>query len=152
MQFISLYERIIKLVDRISKEKRSWIMSRIRSNNTSPEVIVRSFLHASGLRFRIHRKDLPGNPDIVLSRIRTVIFIHGCFWHQCTLCRAGKIPKTNLSYWLPKLQRNTERDQKNIIALQSEGWNVIIIWACQINQIFLHHLVRKLSRIGNQKK
>ncbi|HAB98823.1 MAG TPA: very short patch repair endonuclease, partial [Parachlamydiales bacterium] len=113
-----------------SKNKRSWIMSRIRSGNTSPEKQVRSFLHRHGFRFRLHKKNMPGKPDIVLPRLKTAIFVHGCFWHQCPACRGGRLPKSNLSYWEGKLKRNQERDRENSEKLQKLGWKVITIWAC----------------------
>jgi DNA mismatch endonuclease (patch repair protein) len=118
------------MTDTFSPTKRSWMMSRIRSGNTSPEKKVRSFLHANGFRFRLHRKDLPGKPDIILSSLKIVIFVHGCFWHQCPKCKGGRLPKSNLGYWEAKLKRNQERDKENAAKLQQLGWRVIIIWAC----------------------
>ncbi|MEC7641315.1 MAG: DNA mismatch endonuclease Vsr, partial [Nitrospinota bacterium] len=100
------------MVDTISKEKRSWNMSRIRSRDTSPELIVRSLLHRLGYRFRIHRKDLPGKPDIVLAKYKTVIFVHGCFWHQHKDCKYAYLPKTRVNFWKEKLQGNSERDKR----------------------------------------
>ena len=108
-------------------------MSRIRSGNTSPEKIVRSILHANGFRFRLHRKDLPGKPDIVLPKFQIVVFVNGCFWHQCPNCKSGRLPKSNLPYW-PKLKRNQERDKKNVLELKKLGWRVITIWECQIDE------------------
>lgn len=139
------YKRLIKLADTFSPAKRSWVMSRIRSGNTLPEKIVRSILHANGFRFRLHRKDLPGKPDIVLSRFRTVIFVHGCFWHQCPFCKSGRLPKSNLIYWKAKLQKNQERDKKNILELKKIGWSVITIWECQVDEKSIQRLLlRKL--------
>lgn len=120
-------------------------MSKIRSGNTSPEKLVRSFLHAKGFRFRLHRKDLPGKPDIVLPRFKTVIFVHGCFWHQCPHCKGGRLPKSNLSYWEPKLEKNQNRDKKNTLELKKLGWKVITIWACQLDEKSIQRLLlRKL--------
>jgi DNA mismatch endonuclease (patch repair protein) len=124
------YEYI--MTDNFTKKKRSWVMSRIRSGDTSPERFVRSFLHLRGFRFRLHRKDLPGKPDIILPRYKTVIFVHGCFWHQCPACRGGRLPKSNLDYWGAKLKRNQERDKENTAKLELSGWRVITIWACDI--------------------
>jgi DNA mismatch endonuclease (patch repair protein) len=121
------------MVDLLSPEKRSWNMSRIRSKNTKPEMIVRSVLHRMGYRFRLHRKDLPGNPDIVLPKYKIVIFVHGCFWHQHVGCIHGGIPKSRQEYWGPKLNKNIERDKLNQKKLKEIGWKFLIIWECQIN-------------------
>lgn len=109
-------------------------MSRIRSKNTKPELVIRSLLHVMGYRFRLHRKDLPGTPDITLPKYRTVIFIQGCFWHYHKNCRDGKIPKTNKKYWKPKLLKNAAKDRRNIAALKKLGWNVITVWECEIEK------------------
>lgn len=135
------------MADTFAPEKRSWVMSRIRSGNTSPEKIVRSYLHACGYRFRLHRKDLPGKPDIILARFKTAIFVHGCFWHQCPLCKGGRMPKSKLEYWEPKLRKNQERDARSIEALEKLGWKVIVVWACQLDEESLRNLVAsKLSQ------
>ena len=105
-------------------------MARIRSKNTKPELIVRSLLHRMGYRFRLHRADLPGHPDIVMPKYRTVIFVHGCFWHQHKGCREGVIPKTKRRYWGPKLTRNVFRDKGHIHALRELGWRVVVVWEC----------------------
>ena len=107
-------------------------MSHIRSKDTSPELNVRKWLHAHGYRFRLHRKDLPGKPDIILPKYKTVIFINVCFWHHHKNCRYGYMPKSNLEYWENKFARNKARDEKNIIELTAAGWNVLTIWECQI--------------------
>ena len=121
-------------MDRLTPEKRSWNMSRIKSKDTTPERIVRSFLHRNGFRFRLHVKDLPGKPDIVLPKYKTVIEVRGCFWHQHQGCKEGKIPETRYEWWKAKLNTNTERDRKNIQALAAMDWKVLIIWQC-----FLKH-------------
>jgi len=118
-------------MDHLTKEKRSWNMSLIRSRNTRPEVFVRSVVHRLGLRFGLHKSDLAGKPDIVLRRHKAVIFIHGCFWHQHRNCKRSNIPKSNKKYWTPKLERNIERDKINKRNLRKEGWRVIILWECQ---------------------
>lgn len=105
-------------------------MSRIKSKDTTPERIVRSFLHRNGFRFRLHVKDLPGKPDIVLPKYKTVIEVRGCFWHQHQGCKEGKIPENRYEWWKAKLNTNIERDQKNIQALATMGWKVLIIWQC----------------------
>lgn len=119
------------MADLYSKERRSEIMSRIRAKDTVPEVRVRQVLHRMGYRFRLHRKDLPGKPDIVLPKWRTVIHVHGCFWHGHTCCEGGRMPKTNRGYWLPKLKRNTRRDAEHSAGLERLGWNQIVIWECE---------------------
>ena len=108
-------------------------MGRIRAKNTKPEVAVRSMLHRNGYRFRIHRKDLPGKPDIVLSKYKTVIFVHGCFWHQHRGCKRATIPKSNNDYWIPKLEKNKKKDKRYKFLLKKLGWNVMTIWECEIN-------------------
>lgn len=128
-------------MDTFSKEKRSWVMSRIRSCDTSPEKIVRSYLHACGYRFRLCNKKLPGNPDIILPRFHTVVFVHGCFWHQCPYCKEGRLPKSNLPYWEEKLKKNQERDSKNIKKLKKLGWKIIVICNCQLKESNLDRLL-----------
>lgn len=112
-------------------EQRSRNMSAIRSRNTTPELKVRQALHASGLRFRLHRRDLPGHPDIVLPKFKSVIFVHGCFWHMHR-CPYGKPrPATNADFWSQKRMGNVERDKKNLNALKAAGWRVYTIWECE---------------------
>ena len=110
---------------------RSENMRRIRSGGTLPELRVRRALHSLGYRFRLHRKDLPGKPDIVLPRHKVIVFVHGCFWHQHAGCIDGKLPKTRQEYWLPKLRRNVERDQQVQNALRELGWTVVTVWDCE---------------------
>ena len=115
-----------------SKEKRSEVMSKIRGKNTKPEVILRSHLFKEGFRFRIHKKNLPGKPDIVLSKYKTAIFVHGCFWHYHKDCREGRIPSTNSDFWKNKLQGNVAKDNRNVKDLEEMGWRVFTIWECEI--------------------
>jgi|ERR1035441_2122493 DNA mismatch endonuclease (patch repair protein) len=117
-----------------SKEKRSEVMSKIRSKNTKPEKLLRSLLHKSGYRFRIHKKDLPGKPDVVLTKYKTVIFVHGCFWHSHKKCQEGKIPKTNVKFWTDKLQKNILRDREHSRKLKKDGWKVITVWECELEK------------------
>jgi DNA mismatch endonuclease (patch repair protein) len=117
-----------------SKEKRSEVMSKIRSKNTKPEKILRSWFYANGLRFRIHHKDLPGKPDIVFGKYKTVIFVHGCFWHYHKDCREGRIPSTNTKFWEEKLMKNIQRDEKHQAKLKELGWKVIVVWECEIDK------------------
>ena len=113
---------------------RSDIMRAVKRANTAPEIIVRQVLHALGLRFRLHRRDLPGSPDVVLPRFRTVIFVHGCFWHRHPDCRYTTTPKTRQEYWLPKFAANIERDLRKEAQLQALGWRVLLVWECETKQ------------------
>jgi len=122
-------------MDTVSKEVRSRNMSAIRSKNTNPETVVRSLLFALGYRYRLHRKDLPGKPDIVLKKHNTVIFVHGCFWHHHRNCKRANWPKSNQEYWIPKIQRNVKRDRSHNSKLKKQGWKVLVIWECQIKNI-----------------
>jgi DNA mismatch endonuclease (patch repair protein) len=106
-------------------------MSRIGSKNTQPEKTVRSVLHRLGFRFRLHRRDLPGKPDVVLPRYKTAVFVQGCFWHRHEGCRDSTTPKTNTAFWLEKFRRNVERDTKVHAALVAAGWRVLIVWECE---------------------
>lgn len=114
---------------------RTKIMRAVRRESTVPEIAVRKLFHRLGLRFRLHRKDLPGTPDIVLPRYKTVVFVHGCFWHQHPDCRYAAAPKTNRDYWLPKLAANVERDKRKEEALRVLGWRVLVIWECEIRDL-----------------
>jgi DNA mismatch endonuclease, patch repair protein len=120
------------VVDRYSRTKRSEIMSRVRSTDTKPELRVRSFLHRLGYRFRLHCRDLPGRPDIVLPRYRAAIFVHGCFWHQHQGCSKARLPETSKVKWAAKLSRNADRDQESKEALQEAGWIVATVWECEL--------------------
>ncbi|MCC9007523.1 very short patch repair endonuclease [Pseudomonas putida] len=110
---------------------RSDIMRAVKRAHTGPEIVVRRALHALGLRFRLHRRDLPGSPDIVLPRFRTVVFVHGCFWHRHLGCRYASVPKSRQEYWLPKFKANVERDAKKEAQLCELGWRVLVIWECE---------------------
>jgi DNA mismatch endonuclease (patch repair protein) len=133
------------VADKLLPDRRSENMRAIKSKDTLPEVAVRCLAHAMGYRFRLHRKDLPGKPDLVFPRKRKVIFVHGCFWHQHPdpLCPDSRAPKTRLEYWLPKLQRNSQRDADHTQALQSNGWNVLVIWECETRD--KRHLASRLE-------
>jgi DNA mismatch endonuclease (patch repair protein) len=132
-------------MDILSKKKRSEVMSRIRGKNTKPEMILRSELFRLGFRFRVHKKDLPGKPDIVLPKYRMAIFVHGCFWHYHNACREGRIPSTNSNFWKVKLQKNITRDEENIKALRKDKWRVIVIWECEIEKQ-LDKILKKITR------
>jgi DNA mismatch endonuclease (patch repair protein) len=106
-------------------------MRAIRSRDTNPELEVRRAAHAMGYRYRLHRRDLPGKPDLTFAGRHKLIFVHGCFWHQHAGCREGRLPRSNLAYWRTKLKRNTARDGEHIAALKSDGWKVLVIWECE---------------------
>ncbi|MDR1898072.1 MAG: DNA mismatch endonuclease Vsr [Prevotellaceae bacterium] len=134
--------------DIYSKQKRSDIMSHISGKETKPEILVRKFLFANGFRFRKNVKELPGKPDIVLPKYKTAIFIHGCFWHGHT-CKRGTLPGTNIEFWKNKIGGNIERDKRDMVELEKRGWNVIVIWQCEIKNIKLQNerLAKLLSEI-----
>lgn len=119
------------MVDVVDKATRSRMMSGIRAKNTKPELLVRSYLHGHGFRFRLHDKKLPGNPDIVLPRWRTALFVHGCFWHWHS-CRYFKLPQTRTEFWREKLGRNKARDERNQLVLEKLGWRVLVIHECSL--------------------
>lgn len=112
-------------------------MGKIQSKDTCPEMIVRKLVHSLGYRYRLHRKDLPGKPDLVFSSRKKIIFVHGCFWHQHAnpICKIARIPKSKTHYWIPKLQRNVERDSQHQKLLEAEGWEILIIWECEVRNM-----------------
>jgi DNA mismatch endonuclease, patch repair protein len=120
-------------MDKLTPERRSENMRRIKSKDMAPELAVRRLVHKLGYRYRLHRKDLPGKPDLVFGPKRKVIFVHGCFWHghEREGCLDARRPKSNTSYWNPKLSRNKERDTERIAALEAVGWEVLVIWECE---------------------
>ena len=121
-------------MDTITPAERSALMSRIRSKDTRPEMAVRSILHRLGYRFRLHRKDLPGRPDIVLPKHQKIVLVQGCFWHGHT-CRLASKPKSNEGYWSAKLETNRARDARNIEALVRQGWTVLELWECEVRRL-----------------
>jgi DNA mismatch endonuclease, patch repair protein len=121
-------------MDRLSSKKRSWLMSRIKGRDTTPELRVRRMLYAMGYRYRLHRKDLPGKPDIVFGPAKKIIFVHGCFWHGHK-CPKGRLPKSNKSFWNRKIDTNKIRDRKNIRKLKALGWRVLTVWQCELKDI-----------------
>jgi DNA mismatch endonuclease (patch repair protein) len=131
-------------MDVFSKEKRSAVMARVRNRNTTPEITVRSLLHRLGYRFRLHRRDLPGTPDIVMPGLRTVIFVNGCFWHQHAHCVAAARPTSNCDYWNAKLDGNIARDTRCQQLLRSLGWRVVVVWECETQNML--RLKKRLSR------
>jgi len=135
------------MADHLSTEMRSWNMSRIRSKNTKPEIIVRSLLHRMGYRFRLHQKKLPGTPDIVLRKYKTVIFVNGCYWHRHKGCKRCTTPSENQDYWLPKFERRIQKDRENIRELKKLGWKIIVVWECEIkNEKKILKKIEKLTQ------
>lgn len=132
---------------------RSENMRAIRSKDTKPELAVRSLVHGLGYRFRLHRPDLPGRPDLAFPVRRKVIFVHGCFWHSHG-CKSGLIPKSNRDFWLPKLKRNKARDSKNVEALAELGWKALVIWQCELRDSgsLSVKVKRFLGRMGGPRK
>ena len=134
-------------VDVVPAAVRSRMMSGIRGRNTRPELTIRQLLFASGFRFRLHRKDLPGKPDIVLPKYRVAIFVHGCFWHRHSGCRFATTPRSNQEFWLAKLEANRLRDQRNVEALQRSGWRVLEVWECATRLLESPLLQKELARL-----
>jgi len=119
------------MVDRLSPERRSWLMSRVTSKNTSAEMRVRSAVHRRKLRFRLHRSDLPGTPDLIFPKLRIALFVHGCFWHRHPGCKKASSPKSSVNFWNQKFARNMARDRENQEALSAQGWRTEVIWECE---------------------
>ncbi|AYV45183.1 very short patch repair endonuclease [Caulobacter flavus] len=119
------------MVDRISPERRSWLMARVKGQNTLPEIIVRRMAHSLGYRFRLHVRELPGSPDLVFPRRRAVVFVHGCFWHRHDGCRKATSPKSREDFWNEKFERNVARDRRVKSELELMGWRVLVVWECE---------------------
>ena len=132
------------MADIFDKEKRSEIMSKISGKNTKPELIIRKALFAEGYRYRLHRKDLPGNPDMVFPSRKKVIFINGCFWHGHN-CKKAALPETHREFWEKKLNGNKERDKRNLVKLKAMGWKNLVIWQCQIKKSTLKTQIDKIK-------
>ena len=130
-------------MDTVSAERRSEIMSRVRGAHTAPELTVRRLIHSLGYRFRLHRRKLPGSPDLVFPGRHKVIFVHGCFWHRHRHCALARMPKSRVEFWRSKLEGNAKRDDRNERALRRAGWGVMTIWECQTDD-----LARLTARIG----
>jgi len=140
-------------MDHLSKEKRSWNMSRIRSTETKPEERVRKYLFSKGFRYRKNDKRLPGKPDIVLPKYRAVIFINGCFWHCHKGCSRANVPKSNLEYWKVKLENNVRRDLEEYQRLAELGWRVLIVWECELNKkVFSETMEKMVNNILSDDK
>ncbi|WP_421868112.1 very short patch repair endonuclease [Motiliproteus sp.] len=137
------------MADIISKHGRAKLMSRIKSRDTQPEMVVRRYLHKLGFRYQLHRRDLPGKPDMVLPKYKAVIFVHGCFWHHHRACDRSRVPKTNQQFWQQKFDDNRKRDRRATKTLRSNGWRVFIVWECQL---FSHNRSRRLARLSSDLK
>lgn len=120
------------MADVVSPQKRSEMMSGIKGKNTKPEIIFRKILHSRGFRFRLHNKDLPGKPDLVLPKYKAVIFIHGCFWHGHEDCKLFRLPKSRIDFWQQKITGNMERDKRRLPVLEEAGWRILIVWECAL--------------------
>ena len=144
------------MADKIARERRSLNMAAIRSKNTKPEIAVRKALYAMGVRYRVHKKDLPGKPDVYIPKLRVAILVHGCFWHMHENCIDGHIPKTQSKYWLAKLERNVVRDRLHLVKLKEVGITPVVIWACElsVNHIKLNQkrLIKMLYEYENEYK
>jgi DNA mismatch endonuclease (patch repair protein) len=139
------------MVDIVDSTTRSRMMASIKGRDTSPERLVRSFLHRAGLRFRLHVAGMPGRPDIVLPRWRTVVFVNGCFWHRHTGCRFATVPATRADFWSSKLAANVARDARQKASLEAAGWNVVVFWECHVKSVGqLDALVRSIRRLQPQ--
>lgn len=125
-----LYAIIVGVTDRVTIKVRSKIMSSVGTRNTAPELIVRRLLHAEGYRYRLHQADLPGKPDLVFPSRKAVIYVHGCFWHGHG-CAKGKLPKSRLDYWQPKIAQNRLRDKLTVKRIRAQGWKVLVVWQCE---------------------
>lgn len=136
-------------VDIYSKQKRSEVMSQVRASNSKPEITVRKFLHGLGYRFRLHRKELPGKPDIVLPKYNSTIFVHGCFWHHHKGCKKSKLPESNAEFWREKIMANVARDKRTRRTLKKLGWKVMVVWECEVKSSKLSDRLNKFLRNEN---
>ena len=140
------------MADTFSQENRSWNMSRIRSKDTAAEVKVRKYLFSQGFRYRKNDAKLPGKPDIVLPKYKTVIFVHGCFWHRHEGCKRATTPKSRQEYWLPKFKKNIENDRNHAEELEAAGWKVVVIWECEILKDFQRAIGKTISLFMQNKE
>ena len=143
-----MLQKIIKKLDIWDKNKRSEVMSKIRSQDTNPELTLRKALFARGFRYRVNDKNLPGKPDIVLPKYKTAIFLHGCFWHRHEGCKYAYTPKTNTKFWVDKITSNIERDKINMQKLTALGWNVLTVWECEIRHEYKRNITPLIDRIA----
>ncbi|WP_085598392.1 MULTISPECIES: very short patch repair endonuclease [unclassified Pseudomonas] len=140
-------------MDIVDQATRSRMMAGIKGKDTRPELVVRRFLHAHGYRFRLHRRDLPGKPDIILPRLKVCIFVHGCFWHRHAGCRYAVLPKTRVDFWIEKLESNVDRDRKVLQELDRAGWRVFTVWECELKtpEVALPALLKCLRELDSPK-
>lgn len=138
------YANVAKIMDRLTPEARSRLMSRVKGKDTKPEMAVRSYLHARGLRYRLHDRSLPGKPDLVFKSRKVIVFVHGCFWHGHSGCKKASTPKTREDFWRSKIETNAVRDRRSIRQLRASGWHVFIVWECRINERRLARLFRQI--------
>ena len=136
----------MRMADSLTKEQRSWNMSQIKGSNTKPEILVRSFLHKQGFRFRLHAKHLPGKPDIVLKKYRTAIFVDGCYWHRHQGCKLAYNPKSRQEFWQSKFESNIKRDQEVNRLFEGIPWNIVRVWQCEVNEKNLTELAKNLKK------
>jgi len=135
------------MADVFTKKKRSDVMSKIRAKNTKPELLVRQFLFSKGFRYRLHQNTLPGKPDIILKKYKTIIFVNGCFWHGHKNCKKSILPTSNITFWKGKIQANIDRDKKSKRSLKKIGWSIFTIWECDIkNKMALTKTMNKLLK------
>lgn len=132
------------MADVHTKKQRSYNMSRIKGKDTKPEMLVRKFLHANGFRYKLHDKKMPGKPDIVLTKYKTVIFVHGCFWHGHEGCKYFKIPQTRTEWWTDKINTNKANDAKAIKVLKKDGWKIITVWECKLKPAKIEKILQKI--------
>jgi len=137
-------------MDRITKEQRSAVMARVRGKNTRPELMVRRAAHSIGLRFRLHRRDLPGVPDLVFPKYKIALFVHGCFWHRHPGCKRATFPKSRKQFWSQKLNRNVERDALVMAKLERMGWRPVVVWECETKDS--QKLATRLEGVFNRRK
>ena len=140
------------MVDTVSVAKRSEIMSRVRNKDTRPELFVRRLIHKAGFRYRLHVSKLPGRPDLVFPGRKKVVFVHGCFWHSHSGCQNARVPKSRADFWMSKLESNKERDERNMHALMDEGWDVLVIWECELRDPELLNRIKDFLEQGINRK
>ena len=131
------------MTDTLTPEQRRKVMQKVKSKDTHPEMVVRRLLHKAGYRYRLHRKDLPGKPDIVFPSRRKIVWVHGCFWHRHPGCKYNRMPASNQSYWTPKLEINVVRDEQALYQVTAEGWEAMVVWECEIKDS--EELLRRLT-------
>jgi len=138
------------MADRLTQEHRSWLMSRVRGKDTKPEWILRSGLHRLGFRYRLRNRKLPGRPDLVFPKYRSVVFVHGCFWHRHRGCSKSSMPKSNTEFWRQKFEQTVERDKRNCRKLRAMGWRVIVVWQCELYRDTVQAIERVAGALSSE--